>query len=196
MPKRRNDDAEQLLFAGRAEWRRWLQKNHNKVAGIWMVYLKGAGAKDCIRYEDAIEEALCWGWIDSIVKKVDEERYVRKFTPRQAGSIWSALNKKRIEKMMTEGRMTKAGLTKIETAKRNGEWAKAHAPANGLEGLPEFGRALAASKKAMEFFEGLAPSYKRQFLGWIGQAKRDETRTKRIAEAVRLLEQGKRLGMQ
>jgi uncharacterized protein YdeI (YjbR/CyaY-like superfamily) len=195
MTARRNDDAEQLRFVGRAEWRRWLKSNHDKVTGIWMEYLKGAGAKDCIRYEDAIEEALCWGWIDSIIKKVDEERYLRKFTPRQAGSIWSALNKKRIEKMISDGRMTKAGLAKIETAKRNGEWAKAHAPANGLEGLPEFAEALQASKKAKAFFDGLAQSYKRQFLGWIGEARRNETRARRIAEAVRLLEQGKKMTM-
>jgi uncharacterized protein YdeI (YjbR/CyaY-like superfamily) len=192
--KQSGNGYEGILFASKEEWRKWLQRYHDKVTGIWMVYLKGAKAKDCIRYEDAIEEALCWGWIDSIIKKIDEERYVRKFTPRKAGSIWSDLNRRRIEKMIVAGRMTKAGLTKIEAAKANGQWERTNAPANGLEGLPEFARALEASKKAKAFFEGLAPSYKRQFLGWIGQAQRPETRARRIAEAVRLLGQGGKLG--
>jgi uncharacterized protein YdeI (YjbR/CyaY-like superfamily) len=195
MRKRLNDDAEQLLFIRRSEWRRWLRSKHDKVTGIWMVYLKGRAADQCIRYEDAIEEALCWGWIDSIIRKVDEERYLRKFTPRRPGGIWSALNKKRIERAIASGCMTKAGLARIDAAKASGQWQKAHAPANGLDGLPEFRKALAASRKAGRFFEGLAPSYKRQFLGWIGQARRDETRARRIAEAVRLLEKGMKLGM-
>jgi uncharacterized protein YdeI (YjbR/CyaY-like superfamily) len=194
--KRRNDDAEQLLFVGRAEWRRWLQKNHDKVRAIWMVYLKGEGAAGCINYEDAVEEALCWGWIDSIIKKIDEKRYVRKFTPRQAGSRWSALNKTRIERVIAAGLMRRAGLAKIVAARKNGEWEVTNVPAGGLEGLPEFCKALSVDKKAGEFFEKLAPSYKKQFLGWIGEAKRDETRARRVAEAIKLLRQGKRLGMQ
>jgi uncharacterized protein YdeI (YjbR/CyaY-like superfamily) len=195
MAKRWNDDAEQLLFANRAQWRGWLKRNHDKVTGVWMVYLKGKGATDCIKYDDAIEEALCWGWIDSIIKRIDEIRYVRKFTPRKAGSIWSALNKERIEKAVAAGLMTRAGRARIEAAKKNGEWERTNAPADGLGGLPGFARALDESRKARAFFEGLAPSYKRQFLGWIGEAKRDETRAKRVAEAVNLLEQGKNMTM-
>jgi uncharacterized protein YdeI (YjbR/CyaY-like superfamily) len=183
----------EILFRDRSVWRRWLERNHAASGGIWMVYLKGRKAGECIAYEDAIEEALCWGWIDSIIKKVDPEKYVRRFTPRRPGSIWSRLNKRRIAKMVKAGRMTKAGLARIDAAKQNGDWEKAASPFAGLDELPDFQKALTANKNAKKFFEGLAPSYKRQFLGWIGNARQDDTRTRRISEAISLLARHERL---
>jgi uncharacterized protein YdeI (YjbR/CyaY-like superfamily) len=183
------------LFRNRAVWRKWLDENHGTSDGVWMVYYKGSGAKRGVAYGDAIEEALCWGWIDSMIKKVDDEKYLRKFTPRRRGSIWSELNRKRIDKMITEGRMTKAGLARIEAAKQNGDWNKTAIPSGGLDDLPELKRALAACKKAKQYFESLAPAHQKQYLGWISSAKQDQTRARRIGQAIALLEQNTKLGM-
>src|SRR5574341_588687 len=124
-----------LLFRSREELRSWLEKNHDKKAGIWMIYYKKHSRKESIPYDDAVEEALCYGWIDSTVKKYDEERYIQRFTPRKDKSIWSELNKRRVEKMIREGKMTDAGLQKINEAKRNGYWNKL-SEANDTDNVP------------------------------------------------------------
>ena len=109
-----------------AEWREWLQNNHDRSTGVWLVFHKKGSGLPSIDYEDAVIEALCFGWIDSIIKKIDEEQYARKFTPRNDNSIWSASNKVRIEKLINSGRMTEIGLAKIEAAKKNGQWEKTY----------------------------------------------------------------------
>ena len=185
----------QLYFIDRGKWREWLTKNHAASSGIWMVFYKKATSKPTIPYDAAVEEALCFGWIDSIIKRIDDEKYVRKFTPRKDKSDWSKLNKKRVAKMIKAGRMAEAGLAKIKAAKKNGSWNKDGKTPRSIEIPSEFTEALASNKKARENFEKLAPTYRRYYLGWIAAAKRPETKKRRIDESVSLLERGDKLGM-
>lgn len=186
---------EQLYVTDRDKWREWLSMNHATKAGIWLVFYKKETSRLTIAYEAAVEEALCFGWIDSIIKKIDAARYARKFTPRSDKSKWSPLNKKRANKMIREGRMTKVGLAKIKAAKKTGLWDKDPRPIISLDIPPEFARALALHKKAKENFDKLAPSYRKHYIGWIAVAKRPETKKRRIDESIALLEKGQKLGL-
>jgi len=160
-----------------------------------LVFYKKETAKPTIAYDAAVEEALCFGWIDGIVKKIDDARYARKFTPRRNSSGWSALNKKRAAKMIRQGKMTESGLAKINAAKKSGLWDKDPRPEISFDMPPELARALAGNRKVKESFEQLAPSYRRHYIAWIAVAKRPETKKRRIAESITLLEQGKKLGL-
>jgi uncharacterized protein YdeI (YjbR/CyaY-like superfamily) len=184
-----------LYVTNREQWRNWLREHHGGEGGVWLVFYKKETRKPTIGYEDAVEEALCFGWIDSIIKKIDETKYVRKFTPRKDKSKWSALNRKRANKMIKEGRMTDVGLAKIKTARKTGLWEKDDRPRISFDVPPELAKALAENKKAKENFDKLAPSYRRQYIGWIAVAKRAETKKRRIKESIALLEKGKKLGM-
>jgi len=160
-----------------------------------LVYSKKHSGKPSIPYEDSVEEAICFGWIDGIIKKIDDERYARKFLPRRSGSRWSESNKTRAERMIREGRMTAVGMAKVNEAKENGEWFKAHAIPKDLV-IPAFiEEALAKNKKANENFNRLAESYRKLYVRWISSAKRQETRLRRLEEAIGLLEQNKKLGL-
>ena len=185
----------QLYVADREQWREWLSKNHAAKPGIWLIFYKKETSKPTIAYEAAVEEALCFGWIDSIIKKIDAVKYARKFTPRSDKSKWSQLNIKRAYKMIKEGRMTKIGLAKIEVAKKSGLWDKDDRPQISLDVPPEFAKALARNKKAKENFDKLAPTYRKHYIGWISVAKRPETKKRRIEESIALLEKGQKLGM-
>lgn len=185
----------EVCVKSRADWRRWLAKNHDKETGIWLVFLKQQPAKSTFNYDAVVEEALCYGWIDSIIKKLDADRYARKLTPRKPDSLWSDSNKKRVAKLIELGRMTQFGLAKIEAAKKSGLWEKSPKP-NIASGIPiELQQALAKNKNASEFFAQLAPSYRKQFIGWIAIAKRPETRARRVKESIALLARGEKLGM-
>ena len=185
----------ELYFTDRAKWRRWLSRHHTKEAGIWLVFYKKGTSRPTIDYEDAVEEALCFGWIDSIIKKLDGQKYIRKFTPRKDKSGWSKLNKKRADKMIEQGRITEAGLSLIKKAKKTGLWDQDPRPQISFDIPPEFAKALARNKKAKEYFDRLAPTYRRQYIGWLVMAKRPETKERRIAESIALLEKGQKLGM-
>jgi uncharacterized protein YdeI (YjbR/CyaY-like superfamily) len=185
-----------IYIRNRGEWREWLAKNHNKEAqGIWLVFYKKGSDQASIDYEDAVEEALCFGWIDSIIKNIDAEKYIRKFTPRKIDSRWSELNKKRAAKAMREGKMTQYGLLKMEAAKKSGLWDKDSRPKMNIKIQEEFADALKKNKKAEEFYNKLAPSYKKHFIGWIQSAKQQQTKNSRIKESIDLLAQGKKLGL-
>ncbi len=174
----------------RAKWRAWLTKHHDSSAGVWFVFHKKHTGVPCVSYDDAVEEAICFGWIDSLVRRLDDDRYVQKFTPRKAKSNWSTANRRRYTDMKSQGLLTQAGLDRAPTG-RSGD-----APRPSATRLPKYlERALKTNKKAWQFFETLAPSYRRAYIGWIDSAKRDETRDRRIAEAIRLLAAGKKLGM-
>jgi len=185
----------QLHVTIRDQWRQWLSQHHATQTAIWLVFYRKEAGKPTIEYEAAVEEALCFGWIDGILRKLDEAQYARKFTPRRDDSGWSALNKTRAEKMIGEGKMTEAGLAKIRAAKKSGRWDKDPRPAISFEVPPELARALTANKKAKENFEKLAPSHRRHYIGWIAVARKDETRKRRIAESIALLEKGEKLGL-
>lgn len=179
----------------RQDWRQWLEKNHDKEKEVWLIFYKKHTGKPRVPYDEAVEEALCFGWIDSIVKRIDDEKYAQKFTPRKADSNWSELNKKRVKKMMQEGRMTEAGLALINAAKKSGKWEQVIAQPQEFPIPPEVIKAISANKKAWENFNKLAPSYKKQYIGWITTAKKEETRQRRLKEAVEILAQGKKLGL-
>lgn len=169
----------------RKAWRNWLEKNHAKSPGIWLVYDKKSSGKKRLDYADAVEEALCFGWIDSTLRPLDEHRYMQRFTPRKPKSGWSGLNKKRIEKMMSEGLMTKAGLDRIEAAKKDGSWQSLdHIDAIQLP--EDFEKALSKNKKAKINFENFPQFSKKQFLYHINSAKRSETRKERIKLCVQM----------
>ena len=182
-------------MAGREEWRAWLEKNHSTKGEIWLLFYKKYTRKPCVSYDDALDEALCFGWVDSIVKRVDDERYLRKFTPRRSGSVWSDVNKKRVERLIREGGMAEAGLAKVMDAKESGDWFKRRVRRKELVVPAFFEQELAANKKALENFNGLAPSYRRNMVGWVLSAKEEETRRKRLAEVIGVLERGEKLGL-
>jgi uncharacterized protein YdeI (YjbR/CyaY-like superfamily) len=185
-----------LVFRTREDWRAWLVENHDSENEVWLVYYKKATGKRSIAYSDSVEEALCFGWIDSIIKRIDETKYVRKFTPRLDNSNWSALNIKRAEKMIQSGKMTLHGMRLVESAKATGRWDNpVQKPTLEFHIHPEFAEALNQNRRAKENFEKIAPTYRKQYIGWVQVAKRETTRRRRIDESVRLLEQGKKLGL-
>ena len=184
-----------VYFKTSAEWRKWLKNNHDKANEVWLIFFKRGTGKPSIEYETAVEEALCFGWIDSLIKRIDDEKYIRKFTPRKNDSKWSEANKRRVEKLIKENRMTEIGLEKIEIAKRTGQWDKPDRPDIQFDLPQEFQRALAQNKKARENFERLAPTYQKQYIGWVAVAKRQKTKEKRIKESLELLEKGQKLGL-
>ncbi len=175
----------------RAEWREWLQKNHGRKEGVWLVTYKKSSGKPRVDYDESVEEALCFGWVDSKANKLDEERSMLWFAPRKARTGWSKPNKERIEKMLAAGLMTPAGLEKVEAAKRDGSWAKL----DGVEALevpPDLRQALDSNPPAAENWEAFPRSAKRGILEWIVQAKRPETRAKRVEETAQLAAQNLR----
>jgi uncharacterized protein YdeI (YjbR/CyaY-like superfamily) len=178
----------------RAAWRAWLAQNHDREKrGVWLIFHKGRPAGSTLEYDESVEEALCFGWVDSIVKRIDDATYCRKFTPRKLDSAWSTSNKKRVAKIIKEGRMTEHGLVKIRAARKSGSWEKDPAPNLNRPMPPEFAEALARDRKADDFFHQLPPSQRKIYVWWIASAKRPETKTARLAKALALLAAGKRL---
>jgi uncharacterized protein YdeI (YjbR/CyaY-like superfamily) len=175
------------------QWRDWLAKHHGSASEIWLVFHKRHTGVASIDYKDALDEALCFGWVDSLIKRLDDRRYARKFTPRRADSQWSAVNCKRYAELKADGRLKPAGLIRAPTDRTDGARpARFELPAR----LPRYIRtALGKQPAALRCFEALAPSHRRQYLAWIESAKREETKQRRLAEAIRLLAAGKPLGL-
>lgn len=236
-------------MTSRAKWHAWLASHHQSADEVWLVFYKKHTGRARLAYADAIEEALCFGWVDNIVKRINEASFALKFTPRRDGSRWSEVNKQRFRKLLREGRVTEAGLAKAPSATRKAPVEgiptavrtalKGHPKAwNAFQKLSPFRRkvyvqmmtepkkeetrtqrvrevihqleqntgevtdlpgflekALKANGKAWENFQNLAPSYRRHYVGWIMHAKQEETRQRRLREAVALLEQNKKLGL-
>lgn len=176
----------------RKAWRAWLEKNHATSTGVWLVYYKKDSGKPRVEYGDAVEEALCFGWIDSTMRPMDEQRYMQWFCPRKPKSVWSALNKSRVEKMLKLGLMTPAGIEKIEIAKANGSWTSIDHIEN-LEIPPELAKAFKKNKAALKHFNEASRTYRKQVLYRINSAKLPETRAKRIAEMVKLMGENKKI---
>jgi uncharacterized protein YdeI (YjbR/CyaY-like superfamily) len=167
----------------RAAWRRWLTKNHAHSPGIFLVYDKKSSRADRLAYADAVEEALCYGWIDSTLRSLDETRYAQLFTPRKPKSTWSRVNKDRVVRLIEDGRMTPAGAAAIEMAKLNGSWSSLDA-VEALVVPDDLAKALAKHPVAARNFAAFAPSSRKGYLHWVSQAKRPETRAERIAAVV------------
>lgn len=165
-----------------AEWRRWLRENHATAAGVWLVSYKAATGRPSVAYEEAVQEALCYGWIDAQLRPIDDERSSILFAPRRAGSAWARSNKERVRKLIAAGRMRPAGLAKIEAAKRDGSWTLL----DSVEAMtipPDLRKALAAAR-VTKAFGALSNSAKRAHLYRLVTAKRPETRAKRVADVV------------
>jgi uncharacterized protein YdeI (YjbR/CyaY-like superfamily) len=176
-------------------------KNHDKSPGVWIIFYKKHANIECINYNAALEEALCFGWIDSIIKKIDDDRYVRKFTPRTNKSKWSELNKKIVTTLINKSRMTEAGLNKIngyvDTGRVN--WdnidMKEERAAKEFD-IPDFIiKELSENEPALTNFNNLAQTYRRMYILWITNAKREETILSRLKESVLLLKENKKLGL-
>jgi uncharacterized protein YdeI (YjbR/CyaY-like superfamily) len=176
-----------LYVTNRDDWRKWLERNHAKEKDVWLVYYKKHTGTPRLPYDHAVEEALCFGWIDTTVKRLDDDRFAQRFTPRTNTGNWSELNRQRLQKMIAAGKMTEAGLAKVA-------YGDTPAPSRQATPVPvELESALSGNKAARAIFEKLAPSYRRQFIAWVADAKRPETRERRSAEAARLLAEGKKL---
>jgi uncharacterized protein YdeI (YjbR/CyaY-like superfamily) len=178
-----------LDLRSRREWRAWLTEHHASSQGVWLVFHKRHTGVESIPNEDAVREALCFGWIDSLVKRLDEDRYALKVTPRRTTSKWSDLNRRRWAELKAAGLLTAAGLAAAPTS-------QTYAPRPSVPELPSYiATALKANPEAWKFFRELAPTDRRQFVVWIHIAKRPETRENRIRESIRLLAARKRLGL-
>ena len=177
--------SEALFFINRNEWRDWLEKNHSTKDGIWLIHYKKKSKKQSVRHPDAVEEALCFGWIDSKLKRVDEERYILRYTPRKGKSVWSKINKDAAEKMIKHGKMTTAGLEKIKLAKKQGLWDVAYTNLKKDRLPSDLKIALLENKIAWKNFNNFANSYRNSYIGWIKGAKTEITRKRRIKEVVK-----------
>lgn len=178
----------------RESWRSWLRKNHATRSEVWLVFYKRHTGKATVSYNDAVEEALCFGWIDGVKRSLDDERYMHRFSPRKPGSRWSESNRRRVARLERAGQIMPAGKRAIEAARRNGQWSAA-APEISLAMPAELSARLKRSSKAAAFFESLAPSYQKQYIAWIVTAKREDTKKRRLDEAIELLSRGEKLGM-
>jgi uncharacterized protein YdeI (YjbR/CyaY-like superfamily) len=181
----------QLFFEDRGSWRQWLADNHATVREVWLVFFKKHTGTSCIAYDASVEEALCVGWIDSIVKGLDGNRYLRKFTPRTNRKKWSQINVRRFRKLVAAGRMTQAGLAVFDPDVE----AATTARSIPLEVPQLFADAFAQNQRAREHFDQLAPSHRRNMIGWVTSAKREETKIRRLTEVLSLLERGEKLGL-
>lgn len=183
----------------RASWRNWLQKYHAVQPGVWLIYYKQHTGKRNFSYEEAVEEALCFGWIDSLPRKLDDTRSMLKFSPRKPKSVWSASNKKRVTILIKKGLMTEAGLARIRLAKKNGSWEKLSDSDRNAEynTIPDdLAKAFERDAVAKANFQAFTPGYRKQFLSWIDSARRPETRLARIELTIKMSAANKKPGVQ
>lgn len=182
----KTDKGIDIFYAtNRAEWRRWLEENHADKPSVWLVQYKKNSDMPSISWSDAVDEALCFGWIDSIKKKLDEHATIQFFGPRKPKSVWSKINKAKVQRLTDEGQMRPAGQKCIDTAKQNGSWNMM----DDVEELvvpPDLERAFKTRKGAKDYFMGLSKSVRKGILAWVAMAKRPETRQKRIDEIATL----------
>ena len=182
-----------LFFATPDELGAWMDEHAEESDGIWLKFAKKASGIKSVVYAEAVEIALCHGWIDGQVKRLDDHHYLQRFTPRRVRSKWSKINREKAEKLVTEGRMRPRGLREVDRAKEDGRWHDAYGSSTTATVPDDFQAALDAEPAAAEFFENLGSTKRYSFLYRIDDAKRPETRAKRIAEYVALLREGKTL---
>ncbi len=182
-----------LLVRTLRQWRDWLTINHASVAEVWLVFHKRHTGVESIDYKDALDEALCFGWVDSLIKRLDDRRYARKFTPRRADSRWSDVNRKRYAELEADGRLKPPGIARSPTNRGSAPRpARLELPAK----LPAYIQsALKSSAAASRTFEALPPSHRRRYIAWIESARREETKRRRLKEAIRLLARAEALGL-
>src|SRR6478736_6430527 len=179
---------EKVFAKNRQEWRNWLEKNHDKATEIYLVYYKLSTKKPTVTYEESVEEALCFGWIDGVRKGVDEETYMNRFTPRKPKSMWSVVNRERVEKLIAEGKMTAAGLKLVELAKQNGQWDAAYQLSAKQEIPKDLDDALEANEAALIFFKSLSNTNQFTYIRQLEKIKSAELRAERLQRIVALCE--------
>jgi uncharacterized protein YdeI (YjbR/CyaY-like superfamily) len=182
-----------LAFASQAEWEAWLDAQHASSDGVWLKFAKKGSGVESVVYAEALEVALCYGWIDSQVKSLDERFYLQKFTPRRARSKWSRVNRDNIEELTKQGRMKPAGLAQVELAKADGRWEAAYASPANIEVPDDLQAALDDNPKAAEFWAGLNKSNRFAILYQLQDAKKPETRARRLDKFMGMLERGEKL---
>jgi uncharacterized protein YdeI (YjbR/CyaY-like superfamily) len=181
---------ETLDLPTRRHWRDWLRANHDSVGRIWLVFHKHHTGRKCMSYDESVEEALCFGWIDSLICRLDDARYARLFTPRKPDSRWSTINRQRYAKLKARGLLEPPGLKRPPTA-RSGD-----APQLSVAAPPAYiEKGLKADSRAWTCFQKLAPSHRRRYLIWIDSAKRQETKEKRLREAIARIRSGEKPGL-
>ena len=174
-----------LEFRDRAGWRMWLEKNHSAEDGAWVVIQKKGSKEKGLRYDEAVDEAVCFGWIDGGMRSLDGERFRLWFSPRRRGSIWSLLNRERAERLMGAGLMAEAGLRAVEEARESGMWDAAYTSRVEPEVPDDLLEALMEDQEAWRNFKGFSNSSKLMYVHWVESAKRERTRARRISEVVR-----------
>jgi uncharacterized protein YdeI (YjbR/CyaY-like superfamily) len=177
---RKNEIVNPKHFINRKAWRNWLSKNFDKADYIWLLFYKVKTRKKSVRYPEAVEEAICFGWIDGILKRIDAEKHMQRFTPRKPKSIWSKLNKERAKRMIETGRMTEAGLAKIKEAKKSGWWDNAYTTRGNNIMSAEMKKVLMSDKEAWKNFQNFSKSAQNNYIFYVNYAKREETKKKRI----------------
>lgn len=182
-----------LSFDSREGWAAWLERNHAASPGIWLRLAKKGSGLPSVTRDEALEVALCYGWIDGQARSVDESTWLQKFTPRGARSIWSKINREKAERLIAEGRMRPAGLAEVERAKADGRWEAAYDSPSRATVPDDLQAALDASPRARDFFAALDGRNRYAILFRIQTAKKPETRAKRIRDFVRMLENGEKL---
>lgn len=178
-----------IFFESRNEFRTWLEENHDTAEELWVGYYKTDAERSGIGYGESVEEALCFGWIDGLIKGIDDETYTRRLTPRSPDSKWSKANKDRVEAMIEAGKMTPAGMELVEAAKESGEWADAYRLADDHEIPAELEAALRKNETAWENFQNFSNTDQHAFIAAVEEAKTDETKQKRIERTVELAAQ-------
>ena len=181
-----------LSFASSKEWRKWIQANHAKSNGVWLRFFKKDSGEQSVTYSEALEEALCYGWIDGQANKYDTNSYIQKFTPRRPKSIWSKRNTEKAERLIREGKMKKAGMHQVELAKADGRWQQAYDSPKYMKVPEDFLQRLSKNKKAKTFFDRLNKANQYAIAWRLQTAKRPETREKRLKEILVMMSEGKK----
>jgi uncharacterized protein YdeI (YjbR/CyaY-like superfamily) len=179
-----------LAFASEVQWRAWLEQNHTSADGVWVSIAKKGTGLDSVRYPEVLEHAICFGWIDGRRRSLDEQRFLQRFTPRRARSPWSKINREKAERLAQEGLMAPAGLEEVRRAQDDGRWERAYASQRTAEVPEDLQRELDARPAAAAAFSGLSSQNRYSILYRLDQARRPETRARRLAEYVRMLEAG------
>ncbi|MBW2454509.1 MAG: YdeI/OmpD-associated family protein [Deltaproteobacteria bacterium] len=179
----------------RSAWRSWLRKNHRRKTEIWLLLYKKHVDKPGVSYAEAVEEALCFGWIDGILKRIDDESHVIRFSPRKPKSRWADSNRRRVAAMIEAGQMTPAGMALVEAAQKSGAWDETETLDRPPSMPQDLAAALARNQRAAHNFDGFAPGYQRDYLRWVLAAKRPETRQRRIREVVKRAARNQKPGM-
>jgi len=182
-------------FLDPGEWRRWLEVNHSQDAAIWVVIQKVKSPNPGIKYDEALDEALCFGWIDGKMRRLDEYEFIQWFSPRRRNSLWSRRNRDKVEMLNGEGRMTGAGLAEVEKAKMNGRWEAAYSLKDTPTMPDDLLEALKSNKVAHDNFSAFPNSARFMYIHWINDAKRDSTRARRINRVVERAAENRKPGI-